>query len=70
MCSEHVIEVNNIQKAFGTKKVVRSVSLPISKGEIFALLGPNGAGKTTLLKMMTTLLRPDSGTITLMALIR
>ncbi|QWF34859.1 ATP-binding cassette domain-containing protein [Latilactobacillus curvatus] len=65
MCSEHVIEVNNIQKAFGTKKVVRSVSLPISKGEIFALLGPNGAGKTTLLKMMTTLLRPDSGTITL-----
>lgn len=65
MCSEHVIEVNNIQKAFGTKKVVRSVSLAVSKGEIFALLGPNGAGKTTLLKMMTTLLRPDSGTITL-----
>lgn len=65
MCSEHVIEVNNIQKAFGTKKVVRSVSLAVSKGEIFALLGPNVAGKTTLLKMMTTLLRPDSGTITL-----
>lgn len=65
MCSEHVIEVNNIQKAFGTKKVVRSVSLAVSKGEIFALLGPNGAGKKTLLKMMTTLLRPDSGTITL-----
>lgn len=65
MCSEHVIEVNNIQKAFGTKKVVCSVSLAVSKGEIFALLGPNGAGKTTLLKMMTTLLRPDSGTITL-----
>ena len=65
MCSEHVIEVNNIQKAFATKKVVRSVSLAVSKGEIFALLGPNVAGKTTLLKMMTTLLRPDSGTITL-----
>ena len=65
MCSEHVIEVNNIQKAFGTKKVVRSVSLAVSKGEIFALLGPNGAGKTTLLKIMTTLLRPDNGTITL-----
>lgn len=45
MCSEHVIEVNNIQKAFGTKKVVRSVSLPISKGEIFALLGPMVPGK-------------------------
>nr|WP_101495061.1 ATP-binding cassette domain-containing protein [Latilactobacillus curvatus] len=65
MCSEHVIEVNNIQKAFATKKVVLSVSLAVSKGEIFALLGPNVAGKTTLLKMMTTLLRPDSGTITL-----
>lgn len=50
MCSEHVIEVNNIQKAFGTKKVVRFVSLAVSKGEIFALLVPNGAGKTTLLK--------------------
>lgn len=65
MCSEHVIEVNNIQKAFATKKVVLSVSLAVSKGEIFALLGPNVAEKTTLLKMMTTLLRPDSGTITL-----
>ncbi|MSD83118.1 ATP-binding cassette domain-containing protein [Lactobacillus curvatus] len=65
MGSDNVIVVQAIQKEFGTKKVVRAVSLTVHKGEIFALLGPNGAGKTTLLKMMTTLLRPDAGSITL-----
>ncbi|MFJ8495451.1 ATP-binding cassette domain-containing protein [Streptomyces sp. NPDC094038] len=40
---------------------LRDVSLHISAGEIFALLGPNGAGKTTLVRILTTLLRPDSG---------
>ncbi len=53
------------KKKFGQKKVVQDISFNVKKGEIFGLLGPNGAGKTTLLKMMTTLLRPDEGQITL-----
>ncbi|MFL2062783.1 ATP-binding cassette domain-containing protein [Latilactobacillus sakei] len=59
------MEVRNVQKKFGQKKVVQDISFNVKKGEIFGLLGPNGAGKTTLLKMMTTLLRPDEGQITL-----
>ncbi|MDN4008984.1 ATP-binding cassette domain-containing protein [Latilactobacillus sakei] len=59
------MEVRNVQKKFGQKKVVQDISFNVKKDEIFGLLGPNGAGKTTLLKMMTTLLRPDEGQITL-----
>ncbi|WP_367294492.1 ATP-binding cassette domain-containing protein [Latilactobacillus sakei] len=65
MREDNVIEVRNVQKKFGQKKVVQDISFNVKKGEIFGLLGPNGAGKTTLLKMMTTLLRPDEGQITL-----
>lgn len=65
MREDNVIEVRNVQKKFGQKKVVQVISFNVKKGEIFGLLGPNGAGKTTLLKMMTTLLRPDEGQITL-----
>lgn len=57
MREDNVIEVRNVQKKFGQKKVVQDISFNVKKGEIFGLLGPNGAGKTTLLKMMTTLLR-------------
>ena len=42
---------------------VNDVSFKIKKGEIFAFLGPNGAGKTTTINMITTLLRPTSGSI-------
>ncbi|WP_436635282.1 ATP-binding cassette domain-containing protein [Latilactobacillus sakei] len=65
MREDNVIEVRNVQKKFGQKKVVQDISFNVKKDEIFGLLGPNGAGKTTLLKMMTTLLRPDEGQITL-----
>ncbi|WP_436644814.1 ATP-binding cassette domain-containing protein [Latilactobacillus sakei] len=65
MREDNVIEVRNVQKKFGQKKVVQDISFNVKKGEIFGLLGPNGAGKTALLKMMTTLLRPDEGQITL-----
>lgn len=65
MREDNVIEFRNVQKKFGQKKVVQDISFNVKKGEIFGLLGPNGAGKTTLLKMMTTLLRPDEGQITL-----
>lgn len=65
MNNDSIIKVMNIQKHFGSKLAVQDVSFDIKKGEIFGLLGPNGAGKTTVLRMMTTLLRQDTGKILL-----
>lgn len=55
------IEVKNIKKSFGTTKALDGISLSLNKGKILGLLGPNGAGKTTLVRILTTLLKPDSG---------
>src|ERR1700749_3380331 len=60
-----MIRVRNLVKTFGTFTAVNDVSFEVAEGEIFAFLGPNGAGKTTTIKMLTTLLRPTSGTIQL-----
>ena len=60
-----MIRVQNLVKTFGTFTAVNDVSFDVAAGEIFAFLGPNGAGKTTTIKMLTTLLRPTSGTIEL-----
>jgi len=58
-----MIEISHIEKSFGCLKAVDDVSFRIKEGEIFGLLGPNGAGKTTIVKMITGILRPDSGSI-------
>ena len=55
----------NLVKNFGDFTAVDDISFDVSQGEIFAFLGPNGAGKTTTIKMLTTLLRPTSGTLTI-----
>src|SRR3989344_6099292 len=60
-----MIQVHNLTKKFDTIVAVDDVSFSVAKGEIFAFLGPNGAGKSTTIKMLTTLLHPTSGTITL-----
>lgn len=60
-----MIKVENLTKKFGEVVAVDDVSFEVAQGEIFACLGPNGAGKTTSIKMLTTLLRPTSGTITI-----
>jgi ABC-2 type transport system ATP-binding protein len=60
-----VIRVQNLVKTFGTFTAVNDVSFDVPEGEIFAFLGPNGAGKTTTIKMLTTLLKPTSGSIEL-----
>jgi len=60
-----MIELKNVVKKFGSFTAVDAISLEVKKGERFALLGPNGAGKSTTIKMLTTLLRPTSGSLLL-----
>src|ERR1700739_2252156 len=60
-----MIRVQNLLKSFGDVKAVDNVSFEVQAGEIFAFLGPNGAGKTTPIKMLTTLLKPSGGSITI-----
>lgn len=60
-----IIQVKNLIKKFGDFTAVDNISFEVEKGEIFAFLGPNGAGKTTTIKMLTTLLHPTSGEISL-----
>src|SRR4051812_8280120 len=60
-----MIRVQNLVKTFGSFTAVNDVSFEVAAGEIFAFLGPNGAGKTTTIKMLTTLLKPTSGSILL-----
>ena len=59
------LEAQGLQKAYGSRKVVKDVSLAVFKGEVVGLLGPNGAGKTTSFYMLVGLLRSDAGTILL-----
>jgi len=65
---ETILEVRNLTKKFGDLIAVKDVNLAIKEGEIFGLLGPNGAGKTTIISMITGLLKPNSGRITVKGL--
>lgn len=60
-----MIKVQNLTKKFGDFTAVDNISFSIKDGEIFAFLGPNGAGKSTTIKMLTTLLRPTNGKISI-----
>jgi ABC-2 type transport system ATP-binding protein len=60
-----IIDLKNISKTFGKNKAIRDVSLSVNQGRIFGLLGPNGAGKTTTIRMITNILVPDNGSITI-----
>jgi ABC-2 type transport system ATP-binding protein len=60
-----MIKVKNLVKEFGDFTAVKNISFDVEKGEVFAFLGPNGAGKSTTIKMLTTLLSPTSGSLTL-----
>jgi len=60
-----MISVQHLSKSFGEVKAVNDVSFDVRPGEIFAFLGPNGAGKTTTIQMLTTLLKPTSGRMTI-----
>ena len=58
-----MIELCNVEKAFGEVRAVDKLSLKIYRGEVFGLLGKNGAGKTTTIKMLTMQLKPTAGEI-------
>ncbi len=59
------LAVHSVEKSFGTRKVVRGVSIYVRRGEAVGLLGPNGAGKTTVFYMITGLIKADRGSIEL-----
>lgn len=58
---EIVIDVEGLTKSFGSRVVVRDLTMQVRKGLIYGFLGPNGSGKTTTIRMLTGLLTPDSG---------
>lgn len=55
------IEINSLSKKYGSIQAVDNISLKVNEGEIFGFLGPNGAGKSTTMMILTTLLKPTSG---------
>ncbi|MBO1741682.1 ATP-binding cassette domain-containing protein [Leifsonia sp. TF02-11] len=57
------IAVAGLRKSFGTQTVLDGVDLHVERGSVFALLGPNGAGKTTVINILSTLVTPDAGTV-------
>jgi ABC-2 type transport system ATP-binding protein len=59
-----LLKVENISKQFKKVKAVDSISFSVAQGDILGLLGPNGAGKSTTISMISTLLKPDTGSIT------
>ena len=58
-----ILRADNIQKIYGSRKVVQGISLQVSQGEIVGLLGPNGAGKTTSFYMIVGMIKPNGGNI-------
>lgn len=63
--ADHLLSVQGIMKSFGKRQVVKGVSLTVGKGEAVGILGPNGAGKTTVFYMITGLIKPDQGKVTI-----
>lgn len=58
-----VLELKNVSKSFGKRKIIDNISLKVNLGEIFGFLGPNGSGKTTTIKMILRLIDSDDGEI-------
>jgi ABC-2 type transport system ATP-binding protein len=63
---ENAIEIKNLSKHYGELVAVDRISLEVRKREIFGFLGPNGAGKTTTIRILTGVIKPDSGTASIM----
>src|SRR6266508_878941 len=64
--SDSVLELRNVTKFFGDFRAVDDVSFRLPRGSIYGFLGPNGAGKTTTLRMILEIIKPTSGSITIL----
>lgn len=62
------IEIKNLSKYYGEVKAVDGITLSVKSGRVFGFLGPNGAGKSTTIKLLTTLIPPSSGTLTILGI--
>ena len=62
------VEARSLSKSYGNVAAVDSIDLSVEPGQIFGFLGPNGAGKTTTIKLLTTLIPPTSGTISILGM--
>lgn len=65
---QHIIEISQLNKSFGSVRAVRDLSLNVRRGELFAFLGVNGAGKSTTISVMCGQLRADSGSVSICGL--
>jgi ABC-type multidrug transport system ATPase subunit len=63
-----IVEIQNITKTYGDVTALDNISVDIKDGELFGFIGPDGAGKTSLFRILTTLLKPDSGIATVLGL--
>ena len=63
MTNDPAITIADLHKSYGSQAVLRGVDIEVPAGTVFGLLGPNGAGKTTIVKIMSTLVRADSGRV-------
>ena len=66
MAESFAVDVQGVQKKFGSLRALDGVTLRVRSGEIYGLLGPNGAGKTTLIRSIVGLVAPDAGTVTVL----
>ena len=66
--SEYIVDVKGLKKSYEKVEAVKGVSFSVSKGELFGLIGPDGAGKTSIFRILTTLMFPTDGKVTMMDL--
>ncbi len=58
-----LLEAKQLSKSFGARKVIRSLSLGVMRGDVYGFLGQNGQGKTTTIRLITCLIFPDAGEV-------
>ena len=62
------IKVESLSKSYGSVKAVNDITMSVKSGQVFGFLGPNGAGKSTTIKLLTTLIQPSSGSLTILGI--